>query len=184
MGGPAHSDEELLLALKRFDEKAFQMVYEKYAGKIFGFLRVKSPKASTEELQDRAQKVWVKLYRSIDQVSLDYPLEQTLFVIARSVWLDELKARKRKDHHAQEYQDQFHVDAQKGVTADEQSERWSQVFSEVLTPEQRKVLERKVFDEKKYSEIASELGRTEVAIRKIYSRAVQALKKKVLHEPS
>lgn len=100
MRAPAHIDEnELLSQLKNGNERAFESLYYKYSGGVYGnMLRfVKSPAIAEELLQDLFQRVWEKR-SSIDP---NKSFKSFLFTIAKHLVYDFFRREvKRRDMEA------------------------------------------------------------------------------------
>jgi RNA polymerase sigma-70 factor (ECF subfamily) len=76
-------------AIKNGNEKAFEQAYILYREKLFGYLVKKTN--SAEDAKDLLQIVFSKLWQYRRSLSADYLLEQHLFHIARTVFIDYLR---------------------------------------------------------------------------------------------
>jgi RNA polymerase sigma factor (sigma-70 family) len=83
----------MIAAIKRGDEIAFQRAYEEHRGKVYGYLLKKT--RCPEDARDLLQTTFLKLWKYRESLSTDYLLEQHLFHISRTVFIDHLRKQNR-----------------------------------------------------------------------------------------
>ena len=92
----ALSDRELvarcLAAGQRYDA-AFEALYARYSGKVFGFLLKLT--RSREAAEDGLQETFVRVYRSLERFDLDRDLSVWLLQIARYVAIDGFRVEQK-----------------------------------------------------------------------------------------
>jgi RNA polymerase sigma-70 factor (ECF subfamily) len=81
-------------AIKHGDEFAFEQAYIAYRARLYGYFlkKVKDP----EDARDLLQVTFLKLWRYRHSLSTEYLLEQHLFKIARTVFIDHLRKQNRR----------------------------------------------------------------------------------------
>jgi RNA polymerase sigma factor (sigma-70 family) len=171
-------DEALMRAYQTGDLAAFEALYRRNAGRVYGYLkqRLKRP----EERDEVFQQIFLKLHRSRSGYSREYSFSQWLFVISKSVLLDYIRQRNRSPSD---------LTANEGIEIEEVTTPLSQEDTSgsykgveameslnLLPPEHRQVVSWRVLEELSYEEIAAKLNRSEVSVRQILSRALKKLR--------
>ena len=83
-------------ALKRGDSFAFQQVYIQYSNKVYSYFKRKTD--SNEDACDLLQTTFLKLWQYRKSLSNDYLLEQHLFYISKTVFIDYLRKQNKYIH--------------------------------------------------------------------------------------
>ena len=87
-------DRELMLRAKRGDEDAFAVIVRRHQQMLLGhFHRV----GAGDDAEDLVQQTFVRVFRYRDRYQPSAKLTTFLFLIARQVWIDELRRRKRDE---------------------------------------------------------------------------------------
>jgi RNA polymerase sigma factor (sigma-70 family) len=87
------SDEELMREYQMGNEEAFSVLYERYSGKVYGYLQ--------NRLKDRVwvddvfQATFVKLHQARNRYDTGFPFAPWLFTVCKSVLVDQIRARNR-----------------------------------------------------------------------------------------
>jgi len=169
------NDEALMQAYQTGDLPAFEELYRRSSGRVYGYL--KSRLARPEERDEVFQQIFLKLHRTRSQYSIEHSFSQWLFVISKSVFIDYLRKKRRSpaDLGTAEINEIEKIHAplsqNEGVQAYSKMEALAS-----LTIEQQKVVGWRVLDELSYQEIASKLNRSETSVRQILSRALKKLR--------
>jgi RNA polymerase sigma factor (sigma-70 family) len=79
------TERPLVDALRRGDTAAFDAVYARYRGRIYGFLLRLGRRADVAE--DLFQETFLKLARSAPRLAEDTDLAAWLFTVARNAWV-------------------------------------------------------------------------------------------------
>ena len=162
------TDQELMRNYKAGDETAFALIYERYKGNVYGYLakRLQDPVERDEVFQN----AFMKFHRARAQYDSQYALLQWLYVITRSELLDHLKRGTRSVPT-------LPIDDIENLSQKEESSSLIEGDQlAVLKPEQNRIVTMKVIDELSYQEIATQLERSEVSVRQIFSRSIRKLK--------
>jgi len=80
-------------AIIQGDELAFARAYEVYRAKVYGYFLKKT--RSREDARDLVQSAFMKLWKYRASLSAEYLLEQQLFHICRTVYIDHLRKQNR-----------------------------------------------------------------------------------------
>src|SRR4051812_13008142 len=83
-------------ALKQGDSFAFQHVYTLYSNKVYSYFKRKTN--SDEDARDLLQTTFLKLWQYRTSLSDDYLLEQHLFHISKTVFIDFLRKQNKRAH--------------------------------------------------------------------------------------
>ncbi len=169
------TDDELYAAYRAGDEKAFESLYARHSGRVYGYLlkRLGAPEVADEVFQ----AAFLKLHRSRATLSNEHPFLQSLFVIVRSALLDHIKKEKASRETLVDTAEYFST-----VPAPEQDNNSQGLESPLLAqlaalPDaQRRAIQLRVLDEFSYEEIARQLNQGQPAIRQMISRGLKRLR--------
>lgn len=164
------SDSELMVLYQQGNEAAFEELYRRHSGKVYGFLKKRIREA--ELVDDIFQATFMKLHSSKDR--FDPSLEYTpwLFTICKTVWLDALR-KKRKRLELTEFDvSEIEVDGRM-ESADIQATLPDLAG---LPATQRQAIELRYSDDLSFEEIAKRLNTSPSNVRQLVSRGVKRLK--------
>ena len=150
---------------------AFEELYRRFADKVFSYLLSKL--RNNADAEDLVQKVFLKVHESKHLFSDKYTFEQWLFVIARSSFLDHVRSQTRRDRKHEKLATE---------TDESQKEEMDLGFMDRLQDNEKNLLTLKFIDELSYQEIAAQLNKSEVSLRKTVSRLLNRLKKEEVYE--
>ncbi len=169
------SNEELMLAYQRGDSRAFEILYQRLSGKIYGYL---GKRLQRRELVDECfQMVFAKLHKSRSQYDPTYSVEQWLYVIAKSTVFDHFRKQNREVKIESETPvENLEPPQDNNASISQISDEEAKLPLHHLSAQQRKVVEWKVLDEISYEEIAKRLDQSEMNIRQIFSRSLKKLR--------
>ena len=152
------TDIELVLKLQKGDVEAFDLVYEKYAGKLYGFT-LKYLK-STDETEELVQSVFLKVWENYKTLKKESSFKSYLFTIAYNEICNTFRTRG----HLQKFiREQLNESSQTSNETEELidynsiKERIEQIISK-LQDRQRTIFLKSREDGKSNREIAIELG--------------------------
>jgi len=83
----------MIEAIKKGDELAFAQVYEQHRARVYGYMLKKT--RSPEDARDLLQTVFLRLWKYRASLSEEFLLEQHLFMIARTVFIDHLRKENK-----------------------------------------------------------------------------------------
>lgn len=148
---------------------AFNLLYERHSGKVFGFLSNRIQKR--KEAEDLLQEVFFKLHRSKHLYNKTLPFSPWLFSITRSVLLDFKKKKNLEDLVQESELDKMPHPEKQQVDHDLQGlvSQLPQIQSEALS--------LRVFEDKTFDEIASRLSTSPENARQLVSRGIKQLKR-------
>jgi RNA polymerase sigma-70 factor (family 1) len=152
------SDIELVRRLQKDDVEAFDLIYEKYSGKLYLFgLKYLSSSVEAEEL---VQSVFLKIWENHKKLDEDQSLKSYLFTIAYN---DICKIFRKRYYHKQFVSESLYINSNSSSETEE-SIYFESVLNRVQSiidklPERQKVIFRKSrIEGKTTKEIAAELG--------------------------
>ena len=169
------ADEELMSLYQNGSETAFQSLYERHSGKVYGFLKKRI--LSDEKVNDIFQEVFLKIHRSKHLYKKSFPVLPWFFTITKTVMIDELRKDKRKVSISDlvSEQDIQAIPAQSSKSLTDSQEHIIQ-FIETLPESQKVAMRLRYTEEKTFAEIAVVLSTTDTNARKLVSRGLQRIK--------
>ena len=158
-------------AIKKGDAAAFEQMYVRHREKLYAYFLKKTN--SAEDAKDLLQTVFLKLWQYRASLSTDYLLEQQIFYIARTVFIDHL----RRQNKLQQIKHSAEVYSQKSGSANIADEfdlyrRFQSILSD-MPPLRKKVFELQRIEGYSYKEIAEILS---IPVKAVDNNLAQALR--------
>ena len=176
-------DEELFESYRLGDEAAFAVLYNRYARKLFSFLRVRLGAKKLHLLEELFQKTWLKVHLARQSFDSNRRFSSWFYTIALNTFRDELGSSSESVMH-QELMPNLTDQAQ---SAEEQQIQKSMIarmhgYLSDLPTEQRTAL--LLSDEENLSsqEIAEAMRISDANARQLISRARRSIRQKFLKE--
>lgn len=173
------SEKDLIVRLKRGDERIFEFVFEHYKNYLFLFIRKALP--SEEDAEGIVQEVFINLWINRNNLDKEKPLKPYLFTIAKNLIYDHL----RRIYSKRKYLDALFLNySTKSDSTENEVEYWD--FERFLMekinqlPEKRRriyVLSK--LEGKSYREIAVLLGISENTVDMQMRSANNAISKAI-----
>lgn len=161
-----NSDIELMIQYQQGSEEAFNELYNRHKGKVYGYILKKT--GNEQMTAEIFQDVFHKLHANKMKYDDKREFLPWLFVLTHNLIIDHI--RKNKDSH---------VSLPENII--DPSARLSSVLEneEVakLADKEQRILSLKFDQGYDYKEISDELGISNAGARKIFSRAISKLKK-------
>ena len=166
-------DDALLMerSCKQEDSRAFSMLVRRHQKKLLNFFLRSGVQYDAEDL---VQQTFLRLYRYRNRYSPDAKVTTFLFLLARQVWIDELRKRKRRERLAGDLTAELGRQTAPSV-ADEVAAAGTTDLGDALAklPEgMRLVVELGVYQDLPYAEIAMIL---DIPVGTVKSRMFNAL---------
>lgn len=171
--------ERLLIEAAQKDPARFAELYENNFDRVYAFIarRVRD----RNEAEDLTSEVFHQALASLRQFEWrGAPFAAWLFRIASNAIIDRAKRAAKE----QEIPENFEPPAGAGPSEIEEIEQRARLFQLVdrLPVDQRRVIGMRFAEEKSIREIASELGRSEGAVKQLQFRALQTLRAQLSDE--
>ncbi|WP_177192373.1 RNA polymerase sigma factor [Chitinophaga arvensicola] len=162
----------IISAIKAGNEGSYEQAYVSSRDKVFHYFLKKT--RSEEDARDLLQTTFLKLWQYRHSLNEAYSLDQHLFNIAYTVFVDAL----RKEQKAQRIGDMLSREAAETTPADhrELDDRLHNLL-EQLPPERKKAFILHRLEGYSYKEVASQLSISVKAVDNHISRALKHLKK-------
>ena len=161
------SDEELMLQYKLGNSDAFNLLYERHATKVYGYLVKKL--YSKSQAQDVFQDTFLKLHKFRNRYDASFPFLPWLFTVCRNSMVDYLR-RVGRDREL-EAEVGSSVNSDLSMPQPDQSPQL-----ERLTAKEGAVVELHYLQGYSFEEVATHLKIKPSNARKISSRAIQKLR--------
>ena len=173
------SEKDLIVRLKRGDERIFELVFEHYKNYLFLFIRKALP--LEEDAEGIVQDVFINLWLNRNNLDEYKPLKPYLFTIAKNLIYDHL----RKIYSKRKYLDILFLNysAKSGSTENEVEywdfERFLMEKINQLPEKRRKIYVLSKLEGKSYREIAELLGISENTVDMQMRSANSAISKAI-----
>jgi RNA polymerase sigma-70 factor (ECF subfamily) len=160
-GALMNSSEELISRVRRGDDEAFRLIFDRYARPIMSFIYdMVGQRDLAEEL---AQETFVRAYKSLNALRDDAKLSTWLFGIAKNVARESLRTRHREDHRVEIDDDRVIEVTDEKLPPDREllDKELNSVIQQALgalDEDKRTVFTLKVFQQRSYEEIAEITG--------------------------
>ncbi|MBV9961046.1 MAG: sigma-70 family RNA polymerase sigma factor [Parafilimonas sp.] len=161
----------MIEAIKNGDVNAFEAAYIQYRGKLYAYFLKKT--IAEEDAKDLLQITFSKLWQYRHSLSVDYLLEQHLFHIARTVFIDYL----RKENKLQKVRTTAKLHSSEKLSEEYMSEfdlrtRLQTILSEMPLLRKR-IFELHKLEGYSYKEIAEILS---ISVKSVDNNLAKALK--------
>jgi RNA polymerase sigma factor (sigma-70 family) len=165
------SDEELMASYQNGNTVAFDILFQRHSGRVFGFLSKRM--LNKKGAEDLLQEVFFKLHRSKHLYNTTLPFSPWLFSITRSVLLDFVKKRNLED--PSEIAKLEELPAIESNHLEPQGPDFGKLL-EKLPQSQRQAVSLRVYDEATFEEIATRLSTSPENARQLFSRGIKKLR--------
>lgn len=170
------SEEELLVRARDYDRIAIGELYDRYAGKIYGYLYKRVGNAQIAE--DLTGDVFVKVLEAIEkQQSWTISFRAWLYRIAHNVVVDYYRSRKSDIQETIDEQAASPVENPSTVVAEAWSHQELRTAMRKLTENQQQVLILRFSEGMKSREVAEVLGKSVGSVEALQHRALASIKR-------
>lgn len=171
-------DFRLVNAFKAGDRKAFEELVRRYQRQVANIVYLTL--GSREEVQDIAQEVFIRVFRSIDKFEFDASFFSWIYRITVNLCIDELRRKRIKRALSLDFLTEGTLEREKkskeqilasdGFFNDEKREIVLKALQKI-SQEHRQVIILREYEELSYTEIAAYLG---ISIQAVESRIFRA----------
>lgn len=165
------SDETLLDLYFAGDAEAFQVFFERHAGRVVGYAMSKGLKK--EIALEVRQDAFFRLHKSIHSYEKGRPALTWFFTIVHNCVVDALRQIKGLADLREKVTTEL---GNRSLTFESQKNDQSSHAIAMLSDEQKQVFEMRVFKEYSFAEISVAIGKNEASLRKIFERARKKIK--------
>ncbi|MEY4064191.1 MAG: polymerase sigma factor CarQ [Pseudomonadota bacterium] len=170
------SDEDLLEGWLVGDSSAFEEFFRRHSSRVVAYAVKKG--IQREEALEIVQDVFLKLHANIDHYEVGRRALPWFFTLVHHTCLDRLK-RGGKLGARIERATERELDALPAPLNKVDDEGFAPDLTSALSrlpTDQQKILAMRLFEEMSFQEISQRTGRSEVSLRKVYSRALQNIR--------
>ncbi len=177
-----HEDKELIKRLHKGDVEAFDLIYEKYAGKLYSFgLKYLH---SAEESEELVQMVFVKIWENHKKLNKELSFKSYLFTIAYN---DICKLFRQRNYMQKFISDALYENSPSSTETEEKIDYQSTLnrvmqIVEKLPQRQKEIFKKSKLEGKSAREIAGELKLSPGTIDNYVSASVRFIKKHLDNE--
>ena len=167
---PADDHPRLMRAIARGSENAFRRLVERHQAALLNFFRRMG--ADAHEAEDATQETLLRLFGYRDRYRPQAPFTAFLFTLARHVWIDDRRRRRRSPVVESQVVEASWSRPEPSVAQEERLDLEGALAE--LTPGHRMVLVLSVFHGLLYREVSEIMGIPEGTVK---SRVFHALRK-------
>ena len=161
------TDESLMLLYQHGDEAAFNELYARYKGKVYGYLMCRlNNKAVADEIY---QNIFLKLHRTRALYDSKYLFPKWLFTIVTTSLIDAYRSMGR--HKMEELPENISTNCETTPDVDMGARL------DKLSDDEASVIKLRYYNDKSFEDIAKILNTSESNVRQKVSRAVRSLRK-------
>lgn len=164
---------DLLNGLKNNDQLAFQQIFVNYKEKVLNYFIKKT--GSVTDAEDLLQNTFLRLWRYRSSVNEEYLLDQHLFNIARTVFIDHTRSRNKLKKIEALVKRKISA-AIEEVKTELDKERLDQVLNEMPELRRKAFMMHKV-EGYSYKEIAEQLSINTKTVDNHISRTLKQIRK-------
>jgi RNA polymerase sigma-70 factor, ECF subfamily len=176
----SNSNIELVKLLKKGDLKAFDIIYNKYSRRLYGFVfRYIKQEAVTEEI---VQEVFLKIWKNRDKINIYSSFESFLFTIAHNATVNLLKKRATEQKYIEYVKSLQNIDETYELTDEIQYNELMSKYKSLLvelTPRQKEIFQLSREEGLTHKEIAEKLGISTITVKNHLVSTLSFLKAKL-----
>lgn len=165
------SDNELMVLYQKGNEAAFEELYRRHSGRVYGFLKNRVREADL--VDDIFQATFMKLHSSKESFDPSLDFNPWLFTVCKTVLFDTMRKKKKQVELSDFDVSEMEIDG--GVEGDSHTQASLPDLSELPEP-QRQAIELRYSKDLSFDEIAKRLNTSPSNVRQIISRGVKRLK--------
>lgn len=172
---------KLILELIAGNRLAFQQVYDQFHAKVFFFAQKHSQNAASAE--DIVHDVFLKIWEKREKLSLTAPLEAQLFVVTRSIIINNYRRALVKNLVHQNFADQFYTPEEVvSFESDPSLQKLHQAI-ELLPPKRKQIFKMIKIEGQSYGEVAENLQISKSTVEVQMVKALKFLREQLAHLP-
>ena len=160
--------------------KAFDIIYQKYSRRLYGFVfRYVKQEADTEEI---VQEVFIKIWKSRTKIDVFSSFESFLFTIAHNATVNLLKKRATEQKYLEHVKSLQRIEASYELTDEIDYKELKQKFEGVLnelSPRQKEIFQLSREEGLSNKEIADKLGISVQTVKNHLVTILSFLKRKL-----
>jgi len=168
------SDSELMELYKNDDMNAFEIIYSRYANKLYNFFF--NHTGDVEKSNDFLQTTFLKIHKSRERYHSSFALSTWIYTIAKNLLKDEFK-RKYKTISLDEVDEPASKEDPEDMIEKVKMETAIQKSLNLLSEDEKTIVFLSKYENMKYREIARILRTTTGAVKVKAHRAFKKLRK-------
>jgi RNA polymerase sigma-70 factor (family 1) len=176
------SDSDLVERLQKGDVEAFDLIYEKYSGKLYAFgLKYLRSKAEAEEL---VQSVFLKLWENFKNLNKELSFKSYLFTIAYN---DICKLFRKRNYFQEFINETLYENSQSSSETEDNIDHLSvlermQKIVDKLPERQKIIFLKSRLEDKSTKEIAREVGLSPGTVDNYISESLKFIRARLQNE--
>ncbi|MDH5581142.1 MAG: sigma-70 family RNA polymerase sigma factor [Bdellovibrionales bacterium] len=159
------TDEKLMILYQEDEFQAFEVLYARHRARVFSYLTKRLP--HRDDIEEVFQNIFVKLHKSRSRYDSKYKFLQWLYTLSRNELLDHVK---KKNINTTQFNEEFHPVEERDISDVDLDDL-------PLGEQEKKVLDLRINKDYDYKEISHLLNIGPSNARKIFSRAIEKLKR-------
>lgn len=166
----------MLRIFSDIDPIEFKVLFDRWHRKVYYYVLSKTKSEFIAE--ETVQRVFIKLWKNLEDKNIDASIESQIFCIAKSVMIDVLRQENKRSAHHNGYRksDENHETPQDIYLLKELQQKLD-VYIESMPEMRRKVFKLSRIEQLSYSEIARKLDITTKTVENHIALAIKYLQK-------
>jgi RNA polymerase sigma-70 factor (ECF subfamily) len=162
------SDEQLMEKYQKGDSMAFETLYLRHQDRVYSYLSRRL--SDSHSIDEVFQNIFLKFHKVKDQYKCEFPVLKWIYTISRSELYDFCK--KKKIHT-------MPLDENLVAKQNDQEPEFDKALLNSLSVKERAAISLKYLSDKDYDDISTHMNVSKVNARKLVSRGINKLKKKL-----
>lgn len=170
------SDDELLKAWIYGEQGAFDVFYRRHSGRVVAYALKRG--LCPEDAEETAQVAFLKLHQNIERFEIGKQALPWFFTIVHNCVLDKLRSGGKAKNNLQRLPEAELDNLPALVVPDSESEQVPLLAMALnsLPENARNLVEMRLQNDLSFKEISKVTGKSEVSLRKNYSRSIEILR--------
>lgn len=169
----SQSDEKLMELYQQGEYAAFEELYFRHSGRLYGYVRSRISKAN--DADDLLQFIFLKLHQSRFRYDSKVPFLPWIFTISHHAVIDHYRKNRSVTEDPEKITSRLEQMGLGNLGNDNEPPLWQEVLAN-LPINERELIELRFNEGLKFEEIAQRLGINESSARKRVSRTVGRLR--------
>jgi len=166
------SDEELMVLYQDNNYLAFESLYQRHSGRVYGYFQ---KKVNADISQELLQETFTRIHKSRDKYNPSFPFLPWVFTVARNILIDHFKKAETQTFLNSVQADLGELSGGSEIS-DLAGVQQLELALSMLPDQQQRALQLRYLEDWSFERIAVELKTSPQNVRQIVSRGLKKVK--------